>query len=126
MRIQVRPDQLPKADELKAFMFPTSTSVVVDDETVRIVTREAFPDAIALATANGALAAILVPAINAAQQAAQGPESDAEEGGEGAPGGQPGLPSAPGPGPALAPGGGIPAPGAPGAPGGRVHRRDEQ
>ena len=103
IQIRVVPDHLPKADELKALMFPTTTAVVVDDETVQIVTREAFPDTLTLATANGALAAILVPAINAANQAAQTAEGDAagaKTGGE--------APGAPG---SSAPGGPAPAPG---------------
>lgn len=111
-------------------MFPTTTAIADDDETVRIITREAFPDAIVLATANGALAAILVPAIKAANQAAQ--DAEAEDGDDDGRG--PGLPMSPG-GPMLGPGGpgspggpGIspPSPGSPGAPGGRVHRRDQE
>lgn len=86
IQIRVAPDQLPKADELRAFMFPTTTSVAVDDQTIRIVTREAFPDTIVLATANGALAAILIPAINAANQAAGVDPGDADDAGEAAPG----------------------------------------
>lgn len=95
IQIRVAPDHLPRADELRAFMFPTTTSVAVDDQTVRIVTREAFPDTIVLATTNGALAAILIPAINAANQAGAGDPEEAGEAepgaGSSAPGGDPAL-----------------------------------
>lgn len=114
IQIRVDPAHLPRADELKALMFPSTTSVVVDDEAIRVVTREAIPETLVTATANGALTALLIPAFRAANQAAAAAEAAANPDGAAQQPGRPGTP--PGPGSAPGPGPGIPGPG-PGIPG---------
>ena len=42
-RAQGRPPKLPKAEDLKALLFPATLAIATDDQSVRIVTREAFP-----------------------------------------------------------------------------------
>jgi len=115
VRIHVDPARLPKAEELKGLMFPSTTVLAVDDQAIRIETRGAFPDAAALLNAKGFLPAVLAPAIAAARTAAKAAEAAPAAGQQP---GQPGQPGAPGqafPGGAMArpPG----PPGAPGAPG---------
>jgi len=129
--IQIRVDaaRLPKAEELKGLMFPSTTVLAVDDEAIRIETRGAFPDATALLNAKGFLPAVLAPAIAAARTAAKAAEAAPAADQPGQQPGQPGQPGAPGqaspggamgrpPGPPGAPG----APGAPAAPGGSTVR----
>ena len=36
--------KLPKASDLKAYLFPSTVTISVTDQDIRIVTREAFPD----------------------------------------------------------------------------------
>ena len=66
--VQLRVDaaKLPKAEELKALMFPETLAVVVDDASIRLVSRESFPDVVnGLHLATG-FAPGLLPAFNAA------------------------------------------------------------
>ncbi|AMV36612.1 hypothetical protein [Planctomyces sp. SH-PL62] len=125
IQIRVDPAHLPKSDELKALMFPSTTTVAVDDESIRIATHGAFPDVTALVGARGFLPALLAPAIAnaraAAKARAEAAAAQPDAGGQGQPGGAlgPGGPGRPG-GPGGPGGPGVPgAPGAPGGPGAR-------
>lgn len=71
IQLRVDPSHLPKADELRALMFPSTTTVTVDDDSIRIVTRNAFPDSVALLGMKGVLPAVLAPAIANARIAAK-------------------------------------------------------
>jgi hypothetical protein len=75
--IQLRVDaaKLPKAEELKALMFPGTLAVVVDDTLIRLVSRESFPNVISelgMGTIGGALLAPAVQAARASARAAAG------------------------------------------------------
>ena len=113
IQIRVDPAHLPKADELKSLMFPSTTVVSVDDDSVRIVTRGAFPDVTALVGAKGFLPALLTPPIAAARTAAAAKaaaaQAQAQPGQGGNPAPQPGGNPVPGPGMGR-PGGSNPAP----------------
>jgi hypothetical protein len=129
IQIKVEPDKLPKADDLKALMFPWTFSVAADDAAVQFVTRQSFPD-LAVGTGAGAgLAAVLTPAVVSARKAAraaqEAKEAKAAEAAGNQPGNQPGAqqPGRPGfGGPGGQPGFG-PA-GRPGGGGGRGRRDD--
>jgi hypothetical protein len=116
IQLKIDPAKLPKAEELKALMFPGTWAVAVDDQSIRLVTREAFPSL--MGTSGSAVAAsVLLPAINAARARAQAAAAGA------APPGQPGIAGQP---PAVAPPASLPAaparggsPGGPGRRGGR-------
>ena len=64
------PTMLPAADELKPLLFPASLAVVSDREGIRIVSREPFPS-ISSPAASGVLVALLLPAVQAAREAAR-------------------------------------------------------
>ncbi len=68
--IHVDPDLLPRADDLKPLLFPGSLAVVSDREGIRIVSREPFPTMSPTAT-SGVLVALLLPAVQAAREAAR-------------------------------------------------------
>lgn len=104
IQLRVDPSHLPKVDELKALMFPSTTTVTVDDDSIRIVSRNAFPDVTAVLGAKGVLPAMLAPAIASARMAAKAAAAAQPAGGQSS---QPVGPGAPG------------AVGAPGAPGPR-------
>ena len=56
--LKVDPAKLPKSEDLKAHMFPSTLAVAADDQAVRIVTREAFPDIVNLAGGGAATGAV--------------------------------------------------------------------
>ena len=59
--LKVDPAKLPKAEDLKALLFPATLAVATDDQSVRIVTREAFPSWVGSAGGTGASGAALAP-----------------------------------------------------------------
>jgi hypothetical protein len=59
--LKVDPAKLPKAEDLKALLFPTTLAVTTDDQTVRIVTREAFPSWVGSAGGSGSSSAAFAP-----------------------------------------------------------------
>jgi hypothetical protein len=68
---QIDPAKMPKADALKAFLFPGYMALSADDREIRLVTREAFPDVGSGGPSNSAAAsAVLMPAIQKAREAA--------------------------------------------------------
>ena len=104
IQFNIDPSKLPKADDLRARMFPSTFSVVVDDQEVRLVSRTAFPNL--LSPAGGIGIALVLPAVQAARDAAR------RAAGLPAGGPPPGL--TPPPGTGARPGAGIPADDAPG------------
>jgi len=69
LQFKIDPEKLPKADDLRAKMFPSSFAVSSDDQEVRIISRVAFPG-IASPGGAGVAAGILMPAVQAARAAA--------------------------------------------------------
>jgi len=66
----VKPDMVPKADELKRLLFPASFAIIVDASGARIVSRESFPS-ISSPAASGVMIGLLLPAVQAAREAAR-------------------------------------------------------
>ncbi len=62
--------QVPTADELTSRLFPSSTALTVDREGISLVTREPVPGISSPAT-SGVLIALLLPAVQAAREAAR-------------------------------------------------------
>ncbi len=71
IQLKVDPAKLPKAEELEALMFPGTMAVVVDDTSIRLVTRESFPNVVSGLGMGAVFASVFVPAINAARASAQ-------------------------------------------------------
>jgi hypothetical protein len=114
IQLKVDPAKLPKAEELKALMFPGTLAVVVDDTSIRLVSRESFPDVVSgmgMGAIGGALLAAAVQAARARALAAAGVPP-----GQTATAPAPGNPPAAGAGPARM--GGPRGPGRGGRPGG--------
>ncbi len=68
--VQINPALIPKAGDLAKLLFPGSLSVVADQEGIRFVGRDAFPSVTSPAT-GGVLVALLLPAVQAAREAAR-------------------------------------------------------
>lgn len=68
IQIQVDPAKLPKADALRALLFPGTFAVAEDDQEVRFVTRQAFPNV--MVPLSGMTLSITLPALMNAQKAA--------------------------------------------------------
>ncbi len=66
----VEPADIPKADELKALLFPASLAITSESEGFRIVSREPIPTLSSPGT-TGVLVAMLLPAVQAAREAAR-------------------------------------------------------
>jgi hypothetical protein len=66
VQLKVDPAKLPKAEDLKVLMFPTTLAVAADERTIRIVTREAFPEIVGGAGGGAAAGAILGPVLGTA------------------------------------------------------------
>jgi len=67
----VDPAKLPKAEELKALMFPATLAVVVDDTSIRLVSRESFPNVISGLGMGAIGGALLAPAVQTARASAR-------------------------------------------------------
>jgi len=105
IQFKIDADKLPKAEDLKSYLFASTLSVTVSDQDIRFVSRSAFPN---LASPFGLVSmAVLMPALKSftagqAQQAGASNQPPAA----GVPGGPPGgQPQAPGGGPPAGPGG---------------------
>jgi prepilin-type processing-associated H-X9-DG protein len=68
--IQVDPEKIPRAAELRPLLFPSSTAVTVDPQGASIVLRDPFPS-ISSPAASGVMIALLLPAVQAAREAAR-------------------------------------------------------
>jgi hypothetical protein len=90
--LKVDSDKLPKAADLRAHLFPTTFSISVADQEIRLVSRGAFPDlsmVIGVIPAAGMLPPLpIFNQIPQAQPGAPGETTPAPAG----PGGQPGVP----------------------------------
>ena len=64
LQFDIDPAKLPKADDLRAKLFPGSFAISADDQEVRIVSRQAFPNLVSPGSAIGI--ALALPAIQAA------------------------------------------------------------
>ena len=67
--LEVDPAKMPSADALKTLLFPGSSTVTADDQSIQFIRRGAFPD-IGL-TAPAVLMGLAMPAIQAAREAAR-------------------------------------------------------
>jgi prepilin-type processing-associated H-X9-DG protein len=65
---------IPEADSLRPFLFPSVSAMVVDDQGIRFLSREAFPT-INPATAVPVAIAMLLPAVSASRLAARRAQS---------------------------------------------------
>jgi len=99
--LSVDADKLPKAADLKAYLFPGTLCFTASDQEIKLVSRGAFPD---LSLPNGlAPITVALPAM----QALIDRMKPAQDGGDGSPsaagsaGGQPGANAAPAGGPAV-------------------------
>ena len=125
IELKVDPSKLPKAEELKALMYPGTLAVAVDDQAIRIISRESFPNVVGGIGGGAIGTALLLPAIQSARRAAQ----EAAARAAGAAPGQPPAGSAPGGPPGASAGAAAPAPtpgtapGGPQTPAGRGRRR---
>ena len=68
--LHVDPANVPRANELAPLLFPASTALVVDREGARFVVRESIPSISSPAT-TGVLVGLLLPAVQAAREAAR-------------------------------------------------------
>jgi hypothetical protein len=92
IQISIDPSKMPAAGALKPYLFPGSFAVVSDDQTVQFVNREAFPNV----RTNSILVALLMPAVQAARDAARRAQAAAP--GVAAPGGPAAPPTGAAPG----------------------------
>jgi prepilin-type processing-associated H-X9-DG protein len=68
--LRIDPDQLPRADELVARLFPASTAMVVNTQGATLVAREPIPSLTSPAS-GGVAIALLLPAVQSAREAAR-------------------------------------------------------
>jgi hypothetical protein len=64
LQLNIAPDALPKAEELRSLLFPSATAVSVDDREIKIVSRSAFPNL--FSPGNSVGMALAMPAIQVA------------------------------------------------------------
>jgi prepilin-type processing-associated H-X9-DG protein len=73
-RLQIDPDAIPDAGALRAYLFPSRTTLAVDDRSIRLSIYEAFPlpaPQLDIGTEAPVLIALLLPAVQAAREAAR-------------------------------------------------------
>jgi prepilin-type processing-associated H-X9-DG protein len=68
--LQIDPDKVPQAAELRRWLFPASAAVVVDRQGLSVVVREPIPSIGSPSTSAVAIA-LLLPAVQAAREAAR-------------------------------------------------------
>jgi hypothetical protein len=107
IQIKVDPAKLPKAEELKALMSLGTYAVSVDDQSVRFVNRESFPNVVNGAGVGAVALALFLPAIKSAREKAM-QELAARAAAAGGQPGPPGQPAAGGPAAAGQPAAGGP------------------
>jgi len=71
IQLKVDAAKLPKAEELKALMFPSTLAVVVDDTSIRLVSRESFPNIVSGLSMGAIGGALLAPAVQVARDRAR-------------------------------------------------------
>jgi hypothetical protein len=67
IQLKVDPTHLPKAEDLKDLMFPGTLAVVADEQSIRLVTRESFPNLYASAVTGAVVLSLALPAIQTAR-----------------------------------------------------------
>jgi hypothetical protein len=72
IQLKVDPTHLPKAEDLKALMFPGTWAVVADEQSIRLVTRESFPNLYGSMSMGAVALSLALPAIQAARVRARG------------------------------------------------------
>jgi prepilin-type processing-associated H-X9-DG protein len=68
--LRIDAEKLPTAEELRPLLFPASTAISVDAKGITVLQREAIPS-LTSPTASGVLVALLLPAVQAAREAAR-------------------------------------------------------
>jgi prepilin-type processing-associated H-X9-DG protein len=68
--LRIDPDQVPAADEVTQRLFPASIALTVDRQGIGLVSRESVPG-VSSPAATAALVALLLPAVQAAREAAR-------------------------------------------------------
>ena len=68
--MQVDPDKVPAASELRRLLFPASTAIAVDGQGLNLVIREPIPS-ISSPGASSVAIALLLPAVQSAREAAR-------------------------------------------------------
>jgi hypothetical protein len=106
--LKVEPDKLPKSSDLKAHLFPSTLSISVSEQDIRLVSRGAFPD-LSLPIGLVPLAAVMPAMKSVVEKLQQIPAATPSEAATGAtaagPSSQPGATGAV----SSAPGGAAPA-----------------
>lgn len=95
--IRVDPAKFPTAAAIKPLLAPTMTAVSVDDDGIKIVARESFPDLPGMISGNSFVAQTIKTRLAAATAAAKAAAPAAQPTAPGAPAGMPGMPGMPGP-----------------------------
>jgi prepilin-type processing-associated H-X9-DG protein len=72
--LEIDPDLIPSPDDLRAFLFPATFAVALDDQGIQLLSREAFP-AFNPTTAAPLAMALLLPAVQASREAARRAQS---------------------------------------------------
>jgi hypothetical protein len=117
IQFKIDADKLPKAEDLKSYLFPGTLSVTVSDQDIRFVSREAFPN---LASPVGVVSmAGLMPALKSITAGLAQPQQAPTEAGASNQPPAAGAPGGPAGGPPQAPAGRMPT-----GPGGRGRRGD--
>ena len=70
-RFNISASKLPKADDLRQQLFPACFALSSTDEEITFVTRESFPGMFDLSPKTAVLVALLLPAVQAAREAAR-------------------------------------------------------
>ena len=69
-RLEIDPDAIPEADQLRPFLSPSRFTLCVNDESLRISSRQSFPlpvPSLNLGMETPVLIALLLPAVQAAR-----------------------------------------------------------
>jgi prepilin-type processing-associated H-X9-DG protein len=69
-QLRIDPDKLPRADQLRPLLFPSSSALTVDDQGISFVQREPVPSLTSPAT-SGVLVGLMLPAVQSAREAAR-------------------------------------------------------
>jgi prepilin-type processing-associated H-X9-DG protein len=73
-RLQVDPDSIPDAEVLRSYLFPSTATMTVDNDTIRFTTYQAFPipaPSLNVGMETPVLIALLLPAVQSAREAAR-------------------------------------------------------
>jgi prepilin-type processing-associated H-X9-DG protein len=68
--IHINPNVVPSADSLAKRLFPNSTALAVDDQSIQLVSRSSIPS-VGSPASSGVMIALLLPALQSAREAAR-------------------------------------------------------